>query len=521
MAVFGVPQSEVETELEGIIKALTTRLTKCSEEHKEYQRASNELVAQNTKTRTIKKKASLDAEAKSSKGDGRGLGEGVFDPVRLVFVSKAPTETAKRLESKLDEIMQGSVNYRDIKSKASKTKYKETLEAQRADSKDVREKLEKDLQANMESFMTRAITEQSLNFEAPRNHEEEPKWPISICWPAPDPRNLLFGNSLGEMHPDALLFYALERINIVSGFKMFRSILRHSAIIDLFVNLFWLVKIRFFQLDYDDATEMYLSNRMSHDYSIFLSFLSKRAKAEYEKDHVFKYLPFILASAVHYGFYYLCPGSRHMLTRAFRKATLVLVVQFLFGVKMSHLALKVVWNQMFPHDTVDDEDEDKEEFKPMNAGNKSLSQASISSSIMDDDERYVVSSLSKSGRPDSPCVDVAYTPYGGSRNLQPNHKDSRGSLHQHAIDYDLFSIDSSAMLKKREKQTLIRQRTTKLDLQSLSPLMRNFYSTSSLTHGKNIQLLKLTTPVSNCVVGGSDTYKKKSIPNVLVDSISL
>ena len=273
------------------------------------------------------------------------------------------------------------------------------------------------------------------------------------------------------MCPDILLLYSLERVNIPSGYKMFRSFLRLPAIITLYVHLFWLVKIRFFQVDYDDRDEKYLNHHLSAAYSSMMRFISARAKAEYEKDFVFRYLPFILSNAVHFGFYYLCPGSRHLLTRGFRKACLTLVMQFMFGMKISPLSLKVIWLSIFPDDAADD-DEDQEEFRPLNA-NTDMLQIGLASSSIHEDERFMTSSIAKNSRPNSPCVEVAYTPYGAVRNKSHLHGSksevSMSSDPQLMADVDTLSLLSSIATKRPTRCLFF------LQLRRSDPRRRSFF----------------------------------------------
>lgn len=197
--IFGVPQSENDTELDAIASALNHRLMLLSSVHEKHRQASDELVdsiymkaAKGTKSRTYlpKFETKLAEKTKDTKGDGtiRSIDDGIFDSQRLVFLTKPSTESAKRLEARLDDT-HGSVNFRDrgARSKTSRKDGVQIVEYQRSEAKRlVRLKLEKDLQANMESFMTRSVTESSLTFTAPEHLHEEPHWPISINWPAPD-----------------------------------------------------------------------------------------------------------------------------------------------------------------------------------------------------------------------------------------------------------------------------------------------------------------------------------------------
>ena len=198
--IFGVPQSENDTELDSITSALNHRLMLLSSIHEKHRQASDELVdnlpskvpSKESKTRTYlpKFETKIADKSKDVKSDGeiRSIDDGVFDPHRLVFLTKPATESSKRLEARLDE-NHGTVDFRErtTKSKTSRKDGVQIVEYQRSEAKRlVRLKLEKDLQANMEYFMTRSVTESSLTFAAPATMEEEPQWPLSINWPAPD-----------------------------------------------------------------------------------------------------------------------------------------------------------------------------------------------------------------------------------------------------------------------------------------------------------------------------------------------
>lgn len=301
--------------------------------------------------------------------------------------------------------------------------------------------------------------------------------------------------------------YSLERVRIPSGRRMFRSLLRLPCLVEMYVYLFWLCKIRLFQMDYSDADEHFLAGRLSIAYSSLVAFITETARAQYEKDFVFRYLPFILSNAVHFGYYFLCPGSRHLLTRSFRKAAFILVTQFMFGVRITSLTLKVIWTQVFPEDLVQDGNEDDEEFQPLSGD--------ASASLMESGDRFTVASLSKSLRMDSPCIDVMHSPYGGTRVASSRRKTRPLSAVDNSLDLadtaDVFNSQAASVVKQRERPVLARQRSSKLNLHSLSPLMRAFYTAPRKTREKSVQLLKVTVPVSNCVVGGTDTYKRRSL----------
>lgn len=94
--------------------------------------------------------------------------EGIYvDPVKLVLKTKGVTETAKRLEVKLDETF-GLPNMRDTKGKrskgskgiTSKKSMQQLLEAKRQ----LRIRIEKELQNNIENFVTRSVMVSNIHY---------------------------------------------------------------------------------------------------------------------------------------------------------------------------------------------------------------------------------------------------------------------------------------------------------------------------------------------------------------------
>jgi hypothetical protein len=105
-----------------------------------------------------------------------------FALISTVFKTKAATETAKRLEGNLEDAF-GSANTRDFRGQKkggakggapnNKTNQQKTDQRRSA-----RIKLEKQLQTNMESFVTRSILDPELNFIAPIDGDPE-----NVVWP--------------------------------------------------------------------------------------------------------------------------------------------------------------------------------------------------------------------------------------------------------------------------------------------------------------------------------------------------
>jgi Protein of unknown function len=170
------------------------------------------------------------------------------------------------------------------------------------------------------------------------------------------------------MDPVLLLRYSIEKINVPSGEKMFRWLCKQSATQDYFVYLFWLVKVKFFEKDSHPENEIFLLRGLSVQYVKIMELLATHGHgAEYEKDFAYQYLPYILSNAVYFGFFYLCPGSRHIYTKGFKKSILLQVVKVMHGLQLCTASVKLLWLRLFPEDTheVEDEGEDLGEIFPV------------------------------------------------------------------------------------------------------------------------------------------------------------
>lgn len=52
------------------------------------------------------------------------------------------------------------------------------------------------------------------------------------------------------------------------------------------------------------------------------------------KDFFFKHYPFVVANAILWGFHYLCPGSRHLYSNAFKRVLYLQCVRILSGIEV-------------------------------------------------------------------------------------------------------------------------------------------------------------------------------------------
>eukprot|EP01038_Epipyxis_sp_PR26KG_P010870 gene10870-14588_t len=300
-----------------------------------------------------------------------------IDPYHLVVKTKMATETSKKLEMNLEEAF-GIMNLREMKSKKAKihTEKSKKSEQQKNETKRLnRNKIEKRLQVNMETFLTRSVMETEFYFKVPEHLNQDAEWPIAVKWSKYDPRSNSHDNAEGPCDPDLLLQYAIERINLPSGKNVFNWLIRQPMLHRYFVTLFWLIKVKYFEHNKESSAEAYLLRIMSIEYKRIMDLLSSRSHAEHEKDFVYKFLPFVLTNAIYFGFYYLFPGSRHIYSKGFKKTIYMQLVQLMHGVQLCVTTVKVAWSKLFPEDIHDDEegeDNTGESFPVQIAFNNSL-----------------------------------------------------------------------------------------------------------------------------------------------------
>lgn len=484
--------------------------------------------------------------------------DGVFiDPIRLVIKTKQATEKSKALEISLDELF-GS-NLKDLRGKRSKSNLKEkSLKSEQLKSeakKALRLKYEKILQSNMESYMTRSIMDNDLAYHAPIDWSKESHWPISIKWPENDQRSNNPENIDGVMDPHVLLQYAITRIVLPFGESMFRWILRQNCMINYFVAIFWLVKIKFFQNESDWNDEAYLLRVLSIHYSKFIEIIGTKAKAEHEKDQVFRFLPYILCSAIHYSFYYLCPGSRHIYTKGLRKTILLQIVQILHGIQLCPITVKMNWAKLFPEDLIEGDDEHDIETFPLQVAFSSTRKLSTieangfvapiqlaTTDIFDQNLRtratgILADSDSPTNRPRTLTNDNLEQSRPSTADINHMEFSNNSVKFSHTISSDTSRPPTAPKLfgqaplsrtllrpnperPKALKGIAPRQHVERMDIQEMSPLVQQ-YLLAELPCGKGQpQHINRTIPISWCVAGGSDTYRKLSHNQELNDDLS-
>lgn len=296
-----------------------------------------------------------------------------IDPYHLIIKTKPTTEVSKNLEMKIEETF-GAAAFRDWKYKkvggTAREKFKKSEQQKNEIKKLIRLKLEKKMTNDVELYVTRSVLDNDLIFTIPSplntiianttatatsatpttSNANANIFPIPVKYPSYHPNASLPDNSDGQMNPELLLQYAVIRTNLPGNDSMYRWLMKKTVIQDYFISLFWLIKIKFFQASATADDEQYLLKLASCDFIKIVDLIASKCYTEYEKDFTWMYLPHIFTNAIYYCFYYLCPGSRHIYTKSFKKTVFLQVVLIMHGVQLCPISVKVAWAKLFPED---------------------------------------------------------------------------------------------------------------------------------------------------------------------------
>jgi hypothetical protein len=520
--------------------------------------------------------------------------DGVYmDPVRLILRTKQMTEIAKKIEGRIDESYytssmretKGKKNKKNVRSEQSKKSEARRSEAKRL----IRQKLEKELSANIDTYITRSVLDDELEFRCPPNvmitqdlnsitptievrplspNSSRREFPISVRWSSRSPRSLEPDNAEAEFDPELVLQYAIERMTIVSGESTLKWLIRYPVMHEFFVYVLWFIKVKFFQKENSFNEERYLMHKVSTGYQDVVALISKKTHTQQEKDFFYEYIPYVLTNAVHYAFYYLCPGSRHFYTKGFKKTVLMQIVQVLFGFQLCPISVKVTWAKLFPDDVLDDaNDEGDENVQLPNpialsihsgglnvSHSKSAAQSAFADLAAPGGSRKSISNPAPKFGPRSASFgeDDPFAPSTGrprldrqmsstpraSKTAQSSHisvggsdtdSESRKRVVRNTLDAGNSNPPIEPFLRaelrpalskpERGSQVAVRQKRETIDAYQMSPTMQQFLEIP-VASTRRRQPLHRTTPINWCHVGGTDTYKRVTIPRELHDELS-
>ncbi|TMW57463.1 hypothetical protein Poli38472_003388 [Pythium oligandrum] len=351
--------------------------------------------------------------------------------------------------------------------------------------RNIRVNLEKQLQASVEGHITRTV--ESFTYGGNAADDSVSMGPVIT------------------VNPKLLLLHTFERMRVTQGKKNLKRFLLSDTSCALFEDVFWLVFCHFFQKR-SDSQQHALVDTISTRYVKMLASLRGSS------DYLFRIFPYAIASGVCWGLHYLFPGSRHLYTAELKGEIFLFVCQLLLGLKLCPVSIQAARRQIFPEETLDD------------ALFKSKSLASVSAASAPTE------SSSSTNMPDlSPLLprlrncqsatsfDCGFNQKSLALSSSESHllkqRESENSVDMILTrDLSLASSASSAMFMNSADETSARlprthQVRTLFNASQLSPLMKEYLGAERRNLKKPSFLLR-TTPLSDCPVGGEDTYQK-------------
>jgi hypothetical protein len=152
------------------------------------------------------------------------------------------------------------------------------------------------------------------------------------------------------LNPRLLLSLACARMALAQGHQAFTRFALAPKSCWLFVYLFWFCHCKAFQPRSEDEQE-HLLRRAAAIYVQLLA--SKELGAN--QDFFFKHYPYAVGHAIAAGFYYLCPGSRHLYTPTFKRIVYLQCAQVLGGLGgVSPSSVLVARALVYPEEAAED-----------------------------------------------------------------------------------------------------------------------------------------------------------------------
>ena len=251
-----------------------------------------------------------------------------------------------------------------------------------------------------------------------------------------------------------------------------------------------------------------------------------------------------MANAVYSAFYYLCPGSRHLYTKAFRRILYLQIAQLLTGLDVCPTTVQVLRAQLFPDEILEDEGdgEQSDGLPPLphaqaeKPGSPDPSLAAPSMDVGEDDDGGRSGSggggvrAGRKGKGGGPSRSAS-APLLGTKGRPAGQQDARDNDATAALFENNPNPVSSytggrSTLRFRPTQpaelarALPRQGKEAFNASKVSPLLQQYLEHGSSTCGRRPEVMKRTTPVSWCRTGGSETFRRTSGRKEVHESIS-
>ncbi|OQR98364.1 hypothetical protein THRCLA_06735 [Thraustotheca clavata] len=264
-----------------------------------------------------------------------------------------------------------------------------------------------------------------------------------------------------ELNAKLLISHTIERMRIIQGKKTFKKFALSELSCKQFEHLFWHVFYKIFQKrkkPNDSDVDNDIMTAICSQYIKTLSFLRSN------KDLIFRIYPYAIASAICSGFHYLFPGSRHLYTNEFKSQVFVLICELLLGLNLCPISIQTMRKEYFPEDLFDDIHTSSPASKCLEA---------------------------------SASVDVLGV---SSEQMTPE----KYTLPRPKSDFSLHINNGPPTPSNKVR---VHQVRSLFNASQVSPLMKE-YLANDKDGVKMPCLLRRTTPVTKCIVGGEDTYRK-------------
>ena len=396
------------------------------------------------------------------------------------------------------------------KSKHVQNESQEKVESKRAQKSEI----ERELQANLESFVTRSV--ESVTYAVGRP-------PI--------------GMAHAEKQPKLLLSHALQRIVMTNGERMFKHFSLNILARKVYCEAFWFVHCKHFQPG-SEAEQAHLLEQLARTNVKLMAILKMH------KDFFYKSFPYLVASAIAWGFHYVCPGSRHLYTSSFRSSVYQTVAEVLLGCQLCPISVVVTRKRLFPDEPVEEvedepteeELEEREQLRVATlldrtflqgggstaasaeaaggggggggGGSGAGGEADEGAAAVGDEEGGLLAAratraplVKGSSSSSSSSSSSAAAAAADDEAPRPN------PLARFIAQPDQFNAAED--VDKVAPRPVPRQIREDFEAAALSPMVQSYLRAPTLTGGRRGYNLLRTRPVEHCPIGGEDTFRPK------------
>ena len=347
--------------------------------------------------------------------------------------------------------------------------------------------IESELAQNLESFVTRSV--------------ENVTYKIGT---------FAIGMSPMEKQPKLLLSHALQRIATLGAERMLKHFTLNVLSRKLYCEAFWYTHCKHFQHHSEDE-QQYLLEQMS------ATLVKLNGILGHHRDFFHRMYSYLVASAVTWGFHYVCPGSRHLYTASFKSSVFQSICEIIAGTTLCPVSVTLMRTKLFPEEKTEEvvepptEEElvEKEQnivaglLVDVHAANVAEARArgavEVGGGLLTDADGDVMRRAS--------AASVASV---GSVRLRGSSEDAEGQQPPSPLaQYIDYSVGAAPPDEEFVPAPISRQERQRFEAEGLSPLVRSFLRHASDTGGKRSNTVLRTTPVQNCHVGGANTFRPK------------